>query len=150
MVRTLVTIIGSLLLLSACHAPKEYHIVKYVPERGWTKYDTLIFDCPIQDTISTYSIELLLKHNNTYPYQNIWFFINNIDSVEYYLCNPRGYWKGMHTGRFYEVPMQLYTHYTFPHPGDYEFRIVHGMRDEILKGISSVGLTITREVDGEE
>lgn len=146
----IIILIGSLIGLCTCTTKDVYNVTQEVNEKGWTKYDTVVFDCPIKDTISSYSILLTLRHTVAYPYQNIWLFINDRDSIEFYLCNQRGYWTGMHTGRVFEMPVQLYTHYIFPHRGDYEFRIIHGMRDEALQGISDIGLSIEKEEYGEE
>lgn len=146
---TTIIVIGSL-VLSACSIHDTYRSTCEVPEKGWTKYDTIVFEPYIKDTISTYSVVLTVRHTNVYPYQNMWLFINDMDSIEFYLCNQRGYWTGMHTGRFFEIPIQLYTHYQFPHKGNYQFRIVQGMRDEVLQGVSDIGLSIEKEIYGEE
>lgn len=141
-------LLGLACVLCACSSDKVYTGFQPIDENGWTKNDTAVFDFTIADTTCTYDIYLYVRHTDAYSYQNMWLFINDNDTMEFYLADRRGRWLGNHAGRLYEMPVIFFEDYSFEKAGNYSFRIVHGMRDTALEGVHDIGLTIQKH--GEE
>ena len=52
-------------------------------------------------------------------------------------------------GSIYTLQVPLYKHFHYDKTGTYQYSIVHGMRDDILKGMNGIGLKL-EIVNGEE
>lgn len=111
----------------------------------WHSDSTLHYFVDIDDTLVNYNILLYLRHNNNYPYQNIWLFItdeeNKIDTIECFLADQYGRWIGNNYGRLKEMPVMYKSMVSFKKLGMYEYTIKHGMRNECLEGVEDVGLS---------
>ena len=156
MQRTILLVLSSLLLLTSCQRPAVYSEFREMPVSGWHQDSVLHYVVPVSDTLSTYDIQLSVRHTTQYPYQNLWMFITEwqdstcilSDTVECYLADDRGRWLGSGINT-YEMPLIYTTHHRFPHAGDYTFTLQQGMRTEELRGIRDIGLKIIKH-DGEE
>lgn len=129
-----------------------------LPNVGWDEDSLAVFRADVVDATKSYDLWLQIRNDNSYPYSNLWLFIDVIsandgvmvrDTVECILAKPSGEWLGGGWGSLYtiECPYRLNT--KFASPGRYTFRICHGMREEEIKGIHSLGLRI-EENNGEE
>ena len=63
------------ILFFSCNTKDVYHTFNHIPERGWDKRVIERFSPVIEDTISTYDIDLSLRYTNDYNYRNLWLFI---------------------------------------------------------------------------
>ena len=147
-------IILSSILLSACGTHTRYSEFQSVPLCGWHADSVLHYDFRVSDN-SPCDIVLCIRHNETYPYQNMWLFCtlgndSDIlwrDTLEFYLADDRGRWLGNGGVKLVEMPVLFAQHYQFPDTGKYVFTIQQGMREERLRGINDVGVIIN---DGKE
>ncbi|MBK5720398.1 gliding motility lipoprotein GldH [Dysgonomonas sp. Marseille-P4677] len=137
----------------SCNNKEIYYHFHELKDAEWAQNDTLQFDI---DSTSfglnkPYSLTIELSNNTSYPYQNIWFFIQeNIehDSIflnkekEFLLADEFGKWQGSGFGSLYQTSLEL-NKIIFKEKRNYQIKLVHGMRDQKLKGIEKVGIRIS-------
>lgn len=140
-----ISLFSLVLLCSACTPRTIYSSRHNLPLAGWDA-DTVVTFCFLPDTIAAYDLLLFMRHTNLYPYQNIWLEVNIdstlTDTIEFYLADQRGQWLGSHNGRLYEMPVLYKSNYRFMRNDSCSLSIRHLMRDERLKGVSDIGLTV--------
>lgn len=142
--------------LAACNHSTIYNNYQDLPTTGWHQDSVLQYAVDITDCTATYDILLTIRNNDTYPYQNLWLFVSEkntdgcilYDTIECYLADNHGHWLGTGT-RTYELPLYYSTEHHFPQEGEYVFTFRQGMREEYLRGITNIGLKITKH-DGEK
>lgn len=146
-----------LFLIGSCDSKRFYE--NYIPLEGTAWHpDSILFisPSPIEDTISTYNILLMMRHTTEFKYKNMFFFVDIElpsgkvlrDTAELILQDSQGYWYGEGNGFLRSVSHTIHGHYkrniTFPESGQYKFLIQHGMRDSLLEDISDIGIRIER------
>ena len=99
-----------------------------------------------------YDLTIEVTNSVSYPYQNIWFFVqSNIDtdsvlvdtSKEFLLADKLGKWQGSGFGTLYKSSLP-FGEITFKETRNYRIKIEHGMRDQTLSGIEKVGIKISK------
>jgi gliding motility-associated lipoprotein GldH len=125
----------------------QYQIV----DEMWHKEKEFYFTYAIDDIFARYNLYINVRNNNSYLYQNLWLFCSEeqpvgpvrCDTIECMLADNFGKWYGSGISIFYlRIPIRI--GYSFPHKGQYTFSIKQGMRDNCLKGIEEIGLTIEK------
>lgn len=144
-----------LLLLTACQIPTVYHSYQPIPIDGWSKNDTLTFALPASVPTGTFEVTVGVRYEMNYPYRNLWLAIshNTTDSLTYatdtlqlILADEKGNRHENSPGGLYQCSFPLRTGFPIAQEGTgRNFRIVHIMRDEPLRGLSDVGISITRK-----
>lgn len=137
-------------MLASCHNNQFYFEHQHVDIEGWPATQVREFEVTVSDTTTPFDFFLDMRHNDLYPYENVYFFITTTfpdgtcakDTLECPVATPDGAWLGNVTTRYAECRYPLKTGVVFPMAGTYRFSIAHGMRDTALVGISSVGLCI--------
>lgn len=145
-------------LLAACSSEVVCTAHRDLPESGWAVTDTVVLPVEVNDTTVAYDLAITLRHTDRYPYQNIWFFMQTADggkdTVLAMLADDRGQWLTTRAGRYYTGYVVAERDVRFMETGKHEFRIVHGMRDEMLQGIADIGIELRRTLndksDGKE
>ena len=145
-----VAIIASCFLFS-CGRDTVYNEFQSINDKAWSKQDEYFFNFEIKDNSIKYDISIQLRNNDTYPYQNLWMFCNELqpsgisakDTLEYMLADDFGKWTGNGITLFQSL-IPLKSSYNFPDTGKYTISIRHGMRDDVLRGIENIGLIIEK------
>ncbi len=144
-------VLGLVLVLSlvSCGKRMIYSEFQPIPSSGWEADSAVSFTVNVTDTLTPYDICLHLRHTQQYPFQNLWLFVENttptetqIDTLEFFVADQRGKWLGSGWGNLRELALPYKQTVVFPTAGAYTFRIQQGMRDECLRGINDIGLTI--------
>ncbi|MCC8146359.1 MAG: gliding motility lipoprotein GldH [Bacteroidales bacterium] len=146
------TILLFLVILASCSEKEIFSEYRSISQAEWDKNDILEFEVYIKDTEALYDVFLELRNNNDYSFRNIWLFIDyqtpsgeiRSDTLNADLADIYGKWYGK--------GISLYT-YTFPYglnvqykdTGNYTYTIRQGMRENPLKGISDVGLRVSKQ-----
>lgn len=110
--------------------------------------DSVFTTCyAITDTATEYQLIVYVRHNECYPYQNMWLFVSDSlhsDTIEFYLADDRGNWLGDKHHGFIEMPVlyEAAKHYT--DTGSYYLSVRHAMRDTLLRGITDIGVEVIR------
>lgn len=144
-----VLIIG---VLTGCGDNYVYNDCREIDERGWHIDSAAIFTPQISDTLGNYDIILTIRHSSEYEYQNFWSFIEvsspdgltASDTIECYLADNKGHFLGSGIS-IYEMPVLISRNIKFETSGKYEFKIIQGMRDERLKGIRNICLSLKKD-----
>lgn len=139
------------IILCNCTDKDSYSNYHSFKKSEWNKSDVGHFEVPVSDTINPYDIYLELRNNREYEYRNLWMFVSietpsgNIrqDTVNCLLADNIGNWYGKGFS-LYHVEIPYEKSITFPRKGNYIFKIQQGMREDILKGISDIGIRITK------
>lgn len=143
------------ILAWSCEHDEVYYQFRELKAAQWSKYDTLYFDID-STSIATgvpYELSLEVTNNATYPYRNIWFFMQNnfaTDSIfnhvekQYAIADELGEWKGAGFGALYQISYPL-DDVVFGEKRNYRIKVEHGMRDELLTGIEKVGIRISKK-----
>ncbi|MCQ2200428.1 MAG: gliding motility lipoprotein GldH [Paludibacteraceae bacterium] len=154
--KVLLNIVAGLSLLSfaSCDDGVVQQEVKEIPETGWEKETPVEFEFSMQDTTSLYEVVVDVRNKSSYMYQNLWLFIEAknpkgeiySDTIECILADNKGRWIGDGAGSFfsgeYRLPVSFMPQVLFGQPGDYKFSIYQGMREDVLLGLSDVGIRI--------
>ena len=59
------------LLFGACNGQTVFHSFQSLPDRGWQRQDTVDFYVNVSDSFTAYRLEVKIRNNTDYPYQNL-------------------------------------------------------------------------------
>lgn len=157
-VNTILLTIVAILLLSSCSDARIFNEYKNIEDYTWHKDSTLSFIYNAEDTISHYNVLINIRHNSSLESQNLWLFTKSLDpngnvakdTLECFLYDNLGRPIGQDYFYLYEMPLMYMQNIKFPTKGEYRFDIVQAMRDSLLIGIESLGLTIEKINHGEK
>ncbi|HQW92238.1 MAG TPA: gliding motility lipoprotein GldH [Ferruginibacter sp.] len=129
----------------------EKHTV--IPAYEWQNSFSATGDFLITDTVSAYSIYLVIRHTDAYQYNNIWLNIGlqppgdsmYIQKVNLSLGDDANGWEGSGMNDIWELRKLLNGEpRRFKQAGKYQFTISHIMRDNPLLHVMSVGLRVEK------
>ena len=147
-------VLYSACLLTACNENTVYHSYQSLPDEGWGKSDTLSFQIPITDSIPT-TLRLFAEVRNRieYPYHDLHLFISQnlqdstvwrTDTIAFSLADSTGRWTGHGWGSIYQS--ETFIKSVLPlRSGNYTIKVINGMKDEKLQGLSDVGIRIEKQ-----
>lgn len=147
-------VLFSACLLTACNENTVYHSYQSLPDEGWGKSDTLSFQIPITDSIPT-TLRLFAEVRNRieYPYHDLHLFISQnlqdstvwrTDTIAFNLADSTGRWTGHGWGSIYQS--ETFIKSVLPlRSGNYTIKVINGMKDEKLQGLSDVGIRIEKQ-----
>ena len=125
---------------------------KYMPikDNTWSKEQACCFEFQVDDSTLLYDIDVEVRNNNFYPYQNLWLLCEELhadsifvrDTLNCELADVFGKWHGSGISIF-QTSFPLRKSYRFPKTGKYSISIKHGMRNDALLGIREVGVRLT-------
>lgn len=141
-----------LALFGACNLNHVFEQYQPVTNRSWDKDSVLVFTVPVKDTTSNHNIYISIRNDVRYAYSNLWLFVSIEqpggksvqDKFEITLADPSGKWLGEGFGGLKTREVIYRSSVFFPISGDYKIKVQQGMRDDILKGISDVGVRIEK------
>lgn len=135
-------------LTTACDKKTVYHSYHAIPTEGWKKSDTLFFDIPVKDSLTQFNLAAEIRNKSNYVYRNLYLVISHnledstvwkTDTLLLILADKEGKWNGTGWGSLFQSELPIGT-IAIQHPGNYTLKIIHGMQDEILKGINDIGI----------
>ena len=144
-------LLGFSLSLVSCNQNEIFYHYNSLPAKGWAKDSLLSFDFTVKDIAPKYNILIQVRHYGTYPYQNLWLFLENKnpkdsiavkDTIEFYLADEYGKWLGTGVGALKEMPVLYKQQIHFTDTGSYQIKIGQGMRDSLLRGVERIGLRV--------
>lgn len=147
--RIRIALLSSLLAigLAGCRTDIVYSAFENIDMAGWDKDSVCRFSYPIEDTAATYQILLYVRQTEVYPYQNMWLFVGHDgrqDTIEFFLANDRGEWLGNGKNGLIEMPVLYEEEWHYPAAGEHSITLQHGMREEALRGVVSVGVEVRK------
>ena len=147
--KAVLLVVISVLLLS-CQQGVVFTEFRSVGASGWSADSVLVFAPVLVDSVATYDMQLTVRHTDRYAYQNLWMFVDvrqdslvlRRDTIEVMLANERGEWLGGGVSK-YTLPL-LYLEGELLKKGGYDILVQQGMREDILRGITDVGLKVIK------
>jgi gliding motility-associated lipoprotein GldH len=144
--------VSLLLLIAGCRNNVVYTDSTAFPSGIWKIDNIAEFKPDISDTAAIRNIFFTIRTGASYPFRNIWLFVNTIspsgksitDTLQYMLADEKGKWYGRGFGDLRELDLPFRSGIWFPEKGMYRFRITHGMRTVDLKGVEDIGLRIEK------
>ena len=139
-----------LFFVSACDNRNVFFEYHSIPLEGWHKDSVYVFDIEIDNVELHYNVFINVRHAPNYPNQNLWLFISEIapngtltkDTIEFFLADHRGRWLGSGIGAIKEMQVLIKQDFKFQETGIYRFEIMHGMRTDMLLGITEIGMQV--------
>jgi len=129
----------------------EYHSFA---NNEWNRNDTAVFKVKILEKSRPYDVSFELRNNDAYPFSNIWLFVDyktpdgkcRTDTIGTDLADIYGKWYGRGLS-LYNLSIPYETTILFPDTGTYIYSVRQGMRIDPLKGISDIGLKVSKKSD---
>lgn len=129
----------------------EYHSFK---NEGWDRNNAAVYHISMDNTTDVFDVSLEIRNNNDYPFRNIWLFVDiqmpegdiRSDTIEVDLADVYGKWKGKGIS-LYSLTIPYETSARFSQKGAYIYSIRQGMRENPLRGISDIGLKISKKAN---
>ena len=142
------------LINSSCKQIDIFEKNTVIPNYEWKSNFIVSGSFKITDTISAYSIYLVLRHTDAYKYNNIWLNIGLQppgdslikQKVDLKLGDDANGWEGNGMNDIWELRKLLNGEpRRFKKAGEYKFTIAQVMRDEPLLHVISAGLRIEKK-----
>ncbi len=128
---------------------------------SWHTDSLIEFNLNISDTTTVYYSEINIRHNNNYPFQNLFVFIHTTnplghkttDTVECILADKTGKWLGTGIGDILDFTKIYQDSKVYENAGNYIIEIEQAMRYgqlpaiKSLEGIVSVGVCVRRRTN---
>jgi len=138
------------IVVSSCGPTVVYQQMEAVPNTEWAQGLAFVHNVEVIDTQQPYDMFLEIRHTGNYPYSNLFLFMrtelpdgrSRTDTIDCLLAKPSGQWYGSGLGDLYSLSIPFRKNVRFDKEGTYNFQMEHGMREEVLDGISDIGLTI--------
>lgn len=138
---------------SACDTIDIYEKTTAFPQHSWSSKEKLTYNFTITDTVSSYNIFAVLRHEDAYHFNNIWLNITTINPekkaedqrVELKLGdNNRWFGNAMddiieHRVLLTKFPVKLKA-------GEYTFSLQQIMREDPLLNVMNAGIRVEKAV----
>jgi gliding motility-associated lipoprotein GldH len=146
---------GLFVFFLSCSQKEVFYEFHSFPLAEWNQQESVRFEIPVHDNSIPYDVFIEIRNNNNYSFRNLWLFVDyknpngrlRSDTVYVELADIYGKWYGKGISLFdYSFPYELNVQY--PDTGKYIYTIRQGMRENPLKGISDIGLKVSRKQSG--
>ena len=139
---------------SACQTDVVYENTIPINVYGWNMADTLKFNLKIEDSAERYDLSLSVRHRDIYDYTNLYVKVisrlpnGEIKSevVSLPLCDEAGKWLGKCAGDICFSRILLMKRTYYPIKGEYQFYVIHEMRQEKLRNLLDIGLRLEKSI----
>jgi len=129
----------------------EYHSFT---NAEWNRDDKAVFNVKIEEKAQPYDVSIELRNNDDYPFSNLWLFVDfkmpngksRTDTIGTDLADIYGKWYGKGLS-LYNLSIPYETSILFPDTGTYVYSVRQGMRIDPLKGITDIGLKVSKKPD---
>lgn len=150
--RFLMVVLIAGMFFTSCNKDIVFSKYKTFDESQWSAKDKAVFDLEITDTQTLNNISLMIRHTETYPYNNLFLFVTTkypdgktlTDTMEVVLSNSKGEWLGSGAGDIYDFKVPIKKNVRFPLGGKYQFTFEQGMRVDPLPMIMDFGFEIEK------
>jgi gliding motility-associated lipoprotein GldH len=141
------------LFFAACNTIDVYEKTQPLPKHEWSSNSRLNFNFKVTDSLSYYNIYLVVRHTESYHFNNIWLdFASSVPGkkpqtqrLNVQLANANG-WLGSAMDDIIEQRVLLFSHPTRLDAGDYAFSIRQVMREDPLQNVLNAGIRVEKVV----
>lgn len=118
----------------------------------WPAKDKAVFDVEITDAQSFNNVSLMVRHAESYPYNNLFLFVTTTypdgkttrDTMEVMLASDKGEWFGSGAGDIFDYKVPIKKNVRFPLAGKYKFEFEQAMRVDPLPMMMDFGFEIEK------
>lgn len=154
---SLITMLGLQLSFSSCTNIDLFEKSVTIPSHRWDNTYKPSFTFTIKDTTSAYDLFVILRHNDKYNYNNIYLNVitqqpgqDSTQKARYdlTLATDEEGWRGTGMDDIYEHRIRLTPsnqQFRFRKPGDYTFTLEQIMRENPLKNMLNVGISVEKK-----
>ncbi|HNX43588.1 MAG TPA: gliding motility lipoprotein GldH [Bacteroidales bacterium] len=136
----------------SCHNNQVYRETRHISSDGWKPADSISFTFQVDDTLTPLNFYFNVRNTTRYSYQNLFFFITtkypggafSRDTAECILAGIDGRWLGKGKGKVRDSKFLFRKEVRFHKTGEYTLIVNQAMREELLKGVSDIGLVIEK------
>jgi gliding motility-associated lipoprotein GldH len=150
----LITLCG--LMLASCDTIDLYEKTAPIPKQEWKSTNKPRFTFDIKDTLSSYQLYVLIRHDDQYGFNNIWLNLYaeapgqkaQKFMVELPLATREHGWLGMAMDELYVHRIALTLDpqkINFSRSGNYTFTLEQVMREDPLNHVFNVGLRLEKK-----
>lgn len=149
----LIVVAALIAIMAGCGKQPVFQDSRAIPAEGWRADQLIHFEMSLSDTVPLHELYLLVRNTTDYPYSNLYLFLDIVfpdnrlirDTLECMLVQRDGQWTGKGFGKIRTNQFLFRDDVWFPATGTYHFRIQHGMRDDVLLGISDIGIRLDKK-----
>lgn len=146
-----------LLTLSSCLTSNSFQKQVPIEDAAWSRAQKPEFEFEIKDTTAIYEPQLLIRHDDNYPFSNIWVRIyiqlpndtqiSDSFQAEIPLADPEGNWLGaaQSVNWTHRVRVNSRKFDEFKKAGRYTVRVAQIMREDPLQGVLNVGWRLDKK-----
>lgn len=135
--------------LYGCESKVFYSDFREVPAEGWQREVPMSFVLPDSAGMATADLTLNLRHDNNYPYRNLWLVVDYVgdnrvldsDTVNMELCDKFGNWHGSGIGKLFQFSKTLKQ--SLPVGKVQKVVLWQDMRVDTLIHIEDVGVSLS-------
>lgn len=139
-----------ILSIVSCDKSVYYDHNEKIEKDEWYIDHVLKHEITIKDTLDVFNMFIHVRNQVDYAYSNIFLFINTgfpngqiaKDTLECILADKSGKWYGKGRGKYRDSKILFKPQLRFPLEGNYHINIQQAMREEPLKGISNIGISL--------
>lgn len=144
-----IALLAIVFLMAACQTA-TFEARHEMANNQWALTDSVVFTVPVTDTAGIYDIWITATINETYSYQNLWLQIqtqapsgaSQQEALNMFFMNDQGQWLGHTNGEQHSRRKAFKRLVRFPLGGEYRFVLKHNMRQQQLKGVKALELTL--------
>lgn len=135
----------------SCHRNVFYEKMVTMEGESWNINNKVEYEFEITDSMTFYDFYINVGNNVDFETQNFYMFMTTEfpngyiaqDTLGCILSDPYGNWTGK-GGRIKENKFLFKPKVRFPQTGKYKFTMVQAMREDDVKGIAYVGITLNK------
>jgi len=141
------------LLFASCNTIDVYEKTAAIPKHEWSSANHLSFNFTVTDTLAYYSIYLVLRHTESYHFNNIWINFTSIapggkpqmQRLNLLLANTNR-WLGSAMDDIIEQRVLLFAQPTRLLKGNYKFSLQQIMRENPLLNVLNAGVRVEKVI----
>ena len=141
-------------LIQACNTLDIYEKTASLPRHEWQSSNRLPFTFDIKDSVGYYNFYFVIRHTESYHYNNIWLdlafaFPNEKPRTQRFnieLANNNNGWLGTAMDDIIEQRVLINKQPLRLHAGTYIFTIQQIMREDPLQNVLNAGLRVEKVV----
>jgi len=142
--------LAGLLFFFACKSSILYEKYEKIPEEEWY-YKTIIpFEFEIEDTLQRYDLYIMVRHTNSFAFQNYWVNVNTTfpdkttqnQNIDLPMADKTGRWFGKGFSNIKTNEILIQPNAKMPQTGKYLIEIKQSMRYEPVTEILDIGLRV--------
>lgn len=140
-------------LFVSCNTIDVYEKTAAIPKHNWSSNNRLAFDFAVTDTLAYYNIYLVLRHTESYHFNNIWINFTSAvpgkqpqtQKLNLPLANANR-WLGSSMDDIIEQRVLLFSQPTRLSKGNYKFSLQQIMREDPLQNVLNAGVRVEKVV----